>query len=171
MTTESTQPEYLTSRQLAENNASHARQIGGEPVTELQPASINAECKLWRVNSGTYEPEPESKHWGTFWEPLNVRLGPDARPYCCLGDSIQFFDRSGNKVLSDMVQHYAFMGLHPHLLYLNGMWREVLGGRCEYRDGQWCMRWNVSTATKWAVRLNAIEAMDAASARVFGGER
>ena len=122
--------------------------------TEPAPASINAEAKLWRVNSGDYEPEPGSRHAGVFWEPLHVRLGPDARPHCCYNSHVIFYDRTGNRLLADLVTHYGFMAPHPHLLFLAGKWREVVGGRCEHHKGQWCMRWAVSTNTKWARMLN-----------------
>lgn len=121
-----------------------------EPV----PASINAAAKLWVVNSGTFEPEPDRPSWGVFWEPLSVRLGPDAKPHCCYTQHVAFYDRSGNKLLADLVQCYAFMGLHPHLLLLAGKWREVVGGRVEFHAGQWHMRWQVASNTKWARKLN-----------------
>ena len=91
-----------------------------EASRDVEPASINAACKLWFVNSGEYEPESGSEHWGVFWEPLNVRLGSDARPHCCYNQHIAFYDHSGNRLLADLVQHYAFLGPHPHLLFLAG---------------------------------------------------
>lgn len=129
---------------------------------ENLPASISAECKLWRVSSGEYEPDadPQSK-WGVFWEPLDVRLGPDARPHCCYGEHIAFYDHSGNRLLADLVQHYQFRAARPHLIFLAGKWREVVSGRCEHRNGQWCMRWSVATHTRWARRLNDSDEVEA----------
>ncbi|MBY0515111.1 MAG: hypothetical protein K2P78_14555 [Gemmataceae bacterium] len=40
-----------------------------EPVA----ASISAAAKLWVVNGGAFEPEPDRPSWGVFWEPLSVR--------------------------------------------------------------------------------------------------
>jgi hypothetical protein len=120
---------------------------------EPAPASISAAAKLWVVNSGEFE--RESGSWGVFWEPLAVRLGPDAKPSTCYGRFVAFYDRTGNGLLADMVQHYDFKAsLFPHLLLIEGRWWEVVGGRCEHRKGQWAMRWSVSTATRWARKLN-----------------
>lgn len=121
-----------------------------EPV----PASIGAACKLWYVHSGEYTQDPES-HWGVFWEPLQVDLPATARPSCCYGDHVVFYDRSGNKLLKDYVRHYDFIGAHPHVLHLAGAWREVVNGRVEYRNGHWYMRWGVATNTRFARLLNA----------------
>lgn len=123
-------------------------------MTDPIPASITAQAKLWRVDSGEHEIIPDSLSWSIIWQPLDVRLGPDAKPSCFLGDKIVFYDRSGNKLLHDLVQHYDFMGLHPHLLFVAGKWREVVGGRCEYHKGSWAMRWSLSTGTHWAGILN-----------------
>lgn len=125
-------------------------------MPEPQPASINAAAKLWTVLSGEFEPDADSEHWGVFWEPLHVHLGPDAKPHCCYDRHIAFYDRTGNKLLADLVQHYAFMACHPNLLFLAGKWREVVGGRCEHRNGQWHMRWSVTTNTHWAMKLNNV---------------
>lgn len=126
-------------------------------MSDPTPASINAMFKCWHVNSGEYEPDadPQSK-WGAFWEPLKVDLPDTAKPSCCYSDCIAFYDRSGNRLLRDFVRHYQFMGVHPHLLWLDGMWREVVNGRVEYRDGHWYMRWGVATNTKYARMLNGL---------------
>lgn len=124
---------------------------------EPQAASISACCKLWYVNSGEYTQDEDSQYWGAFWEPLKIDL-PDpesARPSCCYGNHIVFYDRSGNKLLKDYVTTYDFIGLHPHLLYLEGKWREVVNGRVENRDGQWYMRWGVATNTRHSKMINA----------------
>lgn len=122
---------------------------------DREPASINAAFKCWYVNSGEFEQDPEAEHWGVFWEPLDVDLPDTARPSCCLSDCIVFYDRTGNKLLQDMVRHYSFMGAHPHLLYLNGQWREVIAGRVEYRQGKgWYMRWSVVTNSRFSLMLN-----------------
>lgn len=124
-------------------------------MSEPQAASIRAEAKLWIVHSGEFELDREGSHWGVFWEPLHVKLGSDAKPHCCYNQHIAFYDRTGNKLLADLVQHYGFANsLHPHLLFLAGKWREVVSGRCEHRNGQWHMRWSVATNTYWAMRLN-----------------
>lgn len=128
-----------------------ARELGKPPNT----ASIQAAFKCWHVNSGEYEPDPDpASHWGVFWEPLYVRLPASARPSCCYSDKIAFYDRSGNKLLQDFVTHYQFIGVHPHLLWLEGKWREVVGGRVEFRNGFWHMRWTVATNTRYARMLN-----------------
>ena len=121
----------------------------------MPPASISAEFKCWRVNTGAYTPDEKYENWGVFWEPLQVDLPESAKPSCCYGNSIVFYDRTGNKLLCDYVRHYEFMGPHPHLLWLDGKWREVVNGRCEYRDGQWFMRWGVAVNTRYAEILNA----------------
>jgi hypothetical protein len=121
----------------------------------MRPASITAAFKCWRVESGEYTPdESMGPHWGVFWEPLQVDLPATARPSCYYNQHIVFCDKSGNKLLKDYVQHYDFIGAHPNLLFLRGMWREVVNGRVEYRNGHWYMRWGVATNTKWAEALN-----------------
>ena len=126
-----------------------------EQSVVMPPASINATFKCWYVNSGAYTQDADSNHWGAFWEPLRVNLPETARPSCCYNDSIVFYDRSGNKLLADYVRHYGFISVHPHLLWLDGKWREVVNGRVEFRDGQWYMRWGVATNTRFAEVLNA----------------
>ncbi len=129
-------------------------------VTKREPASINAAFKCWWVNSGEFEPDDEGSHWGVFWEPLYVDLPESAHPSCCLGQDIVFYDKTGNKLLKDHVRHYGFMGASPHLLNLNGMWREVVGGRVEYRPNLgWYMRWSVVTNSRFAMMLNAAEGL------------
>lgn len=123
-------------------------------MSEPIPASINACCKLWHVNSGEFTRDEDAPHWGAFWEPLNVNLPESARPSCCYGRDIIFYDRTGNKLLVDHVRHYDFMGPHPHLLYVGDAWREVVSGRVEYRDGNWYMRWAVATNTRFALLAN-----------------
>ena len=66
------------------------------------PASIHAHAKLWTVLSGEYEQETE--FWGVFWEPLAVRIGPDARPQTCYSEHVAFYDRSGP------MAHYRLKG-------------------------------------------------------------
>ncbi len=122
--------------------------------TEPKPASVSAAFKCWYVNSGEYTPDERIKNWGVYWEPLQVDLPESARPSCCLINSIIFYDRTGNKLLKDYVKHYGFMGPSPHLLHLEGKWREVFNGRVEYRDGHWYMRWGVATNTRLAQMLN-----------------
>ena len=125
-------------------------------ANDSKPASITAAAKLWTVNSGEYEPGDGS--WGVFWEPLDVKLGPEAKPYCCYGELVAFYDQFGNRKLADLVHTYDFMSnVFPHLLFLEGKWREVVGGRCEFHGDQWCMRWSVATNTKWAEILNEAE--------------
>ena len=127
---------------------------------DRQSASINAAFKCWCVNSGEFEQDPEAEHWGVFWEPLDVNLPDSARPSCCLGQDIVFYDKTGNKLLKDHVRHYGFMGAHPHLLNVNGRWREIVSGRVEYRDGKgWYMRWTVVTNSRFAMMLNAAEGL------------
>lgn len=126
-----------------------------QPDIVIPPTSVNAACKLWFVINGHYEPDPDpGSHWGVFWEPLDVKLGPDARPSCCYGDCIRFYDRSGN--IADLVRHHSFIALHPHLVMLAWKWREVIGGRCEYHalSKRWCMRWAVATNTRFARMIN-----------------
>lgn len=117
-------------------------------------ASINAAFRCWYVNSGTYEQDPDRPSWGVFWEPLDVACGPAARPHCCYTNQIAFYDKTGNRLIVDLVNHFEFMGGHPHLLFIHGAWREVVNGRCEYHNDQWHMRWTVSTNTKYANVLN-----------------
>jgi len=120
-----------------------------------KPASVSAAFKCWYVNSGEYTPDERSQHWGVFWEPLHVDLPESARPSCCYSNSIVFYDRTGNnKLLKDFVKHSGFLAPHPHLLHLDGKWREVFNGRVEYRGGHWHMRWGVSTNTRYASLLN-----------------
>jgi hypothetical protein len=133
-----------------------------EKETCPNPASITANCKMWRVNSGEYTTDEDSAHWGAFWEPLDVYLPESARPSCCFGDSIVFYDRTGNRLLKDFVRHYNFIGAHPHLLFLEGKWREVISGRCEYRNNHWYMRWAVATNTAMAIEANAAARLAAA---------
>jgi hypothetical protein len=124
-----------------------------EPIA----ASISAAFKCWHVYSGEYTQDEDSKHWGAFWEPLRCDFSPEARPYCCLTNTIQFYDPDNRRELG-RVHHYGFMAAHPHLLHLEGKWREVINGRVEYRDGQWFMRWGVATNTRWAMKLNEVQA-------------
>jgi len=123
-------------------------------VKEPQAASIHAAFKCWHVESGEFTPDEERPSWGVFWEPLDVKLPPTAKPSCCYTNEIKFYDRSGNGLLADYVRHYGFIGVHPHLLFLAGKWREVVGGRVECRDGRWYMRWSVATNTRFAQLLN-----------------
>lgn len=134
-------------------NQSKPAEQPSEPIA----ASINAACKLWHVNSGEYEQDEGSEHWGVFWEPLQVDLPESAKPSCFHGGGIVFYDRTGNKLLCDYVRHYEFMGASPHLLQLAGKWREVVNGRCEYRNGHWFMRWGVATNTRFALMMNAFD--------------
>lgn len=127
---------------------------------EPQACSITAFCKAWIVNSGEFTQDEDSPHWGAFWEPLKVDLPETAKPGCCYGNHIVFYDRSGNKLLKDYITTYELMAPHPHLLYLAGKWREVVNGRVEYREGQWFMRWGVATNTRFAIAMNtAMEAL------------
>lgn len=124
-------------------------------MNEPQAASITAFAKLWTVNSGEFTQDNDAPHWGAFWEPLKVDLPETAKPSCCYGNHIVFYDSSGNKLLKDYVTTYDFCNVHPHLLYLSGKWREVVNGRVEYRGGQWYMRWAVATNTRHARMMNA----------------
>ena len=127
-----------------------------ERIRQQEPASLNAACKLWHVTSGVFEEDGGGSFWGKFWEPLRVDLPESARPTCCLSNSIVFYDRTGNKLLKDHVRHLEVMSDHPHLLLLDGLWREVLSGRVEFRDGQWFMCWLVAWNTHYARMLNGV---------------
>jgi hypothetical protein len=124
-------------------------------INQPTPASINAFFKCWIVNSGEFTQDNDAPHWGAFWEPLKLDLPDTAKPSCCYGNQIVFYDRTGNKLLKDYVTTYDFIGPHPHLLFLEGKWREVVNGRVEYRDGQWFMRWTVVTNSRIARMMNA----------------
>lgn len=123
-------------------------------MEEPRAASVSAAMKLWWVTSGEYTHDEGTEHWGAFWEPLQVDLPATAKPHCCYAQSIYFYDRQGNKLLKDHVQHFGFMAAHPNLLHLEGKWREVVNGRVEYRNGHWYMRWGVATNTRNAIALN-----------------
>ena len=125
-------------------------------ISKTQPLSVTAAFKAWIVNSGEVTPCPDSEHWSFVWEPLGGNLPADARPYLHLVDQIQFYDRSGRKtLLPHAITHHGFSGnAHPHLLYAGGVWREVIHGRCEYRDGQWWMKWTTATNSRLAEILN-----------------
>ena len=116
-------------------------------------ASLNAAFKCWYVNSGTFVPCEDSPYWGWFYEPLRVGLGEDVRVSCSLGGLVVFHNKTGNKCLAE-TRHYDFMTSYKNLLWLDGLWRQVMSGQVIFEHGEWSMRWNVATNTKWAQLLN-----------------
>ncbi len=87
-------------------------------------------------------------------EPLAVEAPLDAMPYCCLLDTVQFFEHGSHREVA-RGRHHDIGGRNGLLLLLNdGVWYEVGGGTCTVREGRWCMVWAAATNTDRARMMN-----------------
>lgn len=93
--------------------------------------------------------ERDGRNWIHIFEPLDVDIPPDARPYCSSWD-ITFYDHTGNNVLARNIKYHGGDHLNVAVILSDGVWYERSSGRCIYRNGRWWMRWSAARNTDLA---------------------
>jgi len=80
------------------------------------------------------------------------RIPSDANPWCCYLNTVQFI-KNGIEIARAII--HEMNKVCPLLVLMqDGIWYEVTGGRCEYRDGQWMMIWLAYRNTRHAWMMN-----------------
>lgn len=123
--------------------------------------SMSAAFKVWTLWDAEIRPYHAHddgqpiEHMRTLVEPLNVRVPLDARPYCHGIGEIDFYDKTGNKLLVRTSGH-DMSSVHPQILATRngGYWEIVQCGTVQVVDGEWCIVRALSNATRIAKMLN-----------------
>ena len=99
---------------------------------------------------------PISRCWIVTIEPLPARDVPsNARPFCSSFD-ITFYDHTGNRELANVHRHGEFSLVSPDLIFVDGVWYELMVGRVVHRcDFGWCIEREAARNTKAAYMANA----------------
>jgi hypothetical protein len=111
---------------------------------------IRSFCKLWFLEDGEWEKDYVQTAY--IYEPLNINPPADARPYCCLIDTVIFY-KDGAELTR--TTHHALGGACNTLILLGDTWYEIASGQCLHRNGHWCMRWLAYKNTRRAAMMNA----------------
>lgn len=118
----------------------------------IQQMSCQALVRVWHCEC-EFARDGENHVW--LWEPLDVDAPEDARPYCFGVGEIDFYSRDGNTLTHRHVRHHDFNGGKDVVLLSDGVFYQVCGGQCVYKNGRWMMRWWCGNNTRRARMLNA----------------
>jgi hypothetical protein len=106
--------------------------------------------------------ELDGPHSVVLWEPLDVNAPLDAKPYCCLVNTVIFYrDKVGYDEIARCRTHDLNTSSET-LLFLGNRWWSVCSGKVVQRDGKWCMQWSLRDNTRHAFQANAGQAAERA---------
>ena len=121
--------------------------------------SLRAFVKLWDCDA-EWEPDGDSKCSVIVWEPLNVDVPPDARPFVYGIGEIDFYDCMGNTVIAKRIRFHSLNDSFPNLILLpDGVWRETTWAQVVWREHPdrtgWYVMHRATSNTRAARMANA----------------
>lgn len=115
---------------------------------------LSRAATFWNVE-GEVEPLPNAtKLLKYIYEPLETHAPEDAEPFCCYLNTVIFYENrhtgSATKEIT-RCEHYDLAAApSPHLLWVDGVWHEVMGGGVIWRDDRWYYRYMIDARTQRA---------------------
>lgn len=98
----------------------------------------------------------ENGKWITIFDPIRTTAPASARPFCCLGHVVIFYDASNQEL--DRGRYHDLNTGSSMLLRIDGQLWEIVSGRVRWERGGWCMGWSArppADQTRYALRLPA----------------